>query len=340
MKRTLADRRRRSTSDRVAAQEARRAMDRVVGFPLSNLLGKKVAGGLSAGRVQSVAVKLIVDREREIEAFKTEEYWKITALLANAGLAASPWTADPAKSKIFAKKKAARPTSRTSRRGSAGRRHRTSRSWIPRHRNRKRWRRTGRGQLRSTPSREGRHSRAAGRRVPRGTRRSGTTPSPKLDNEAADGCHRRGASRTCRSSSPRSSRRTGKTGRTRRSPRARCSSRRTSGCGSAPAARCRRAQKLYEGVELHRHGPDGAHHLHANRQHAGFERRPHRRARPSSRRDSRLGPKYLPATAERLRVRQGGTGSPRGDPPDRRDHHAAAGPGRWALPATSTGSTS
>ncbi|MBY0514980.1 MAG: type I DNA topoisomerase, partial [Gemmataceae bacterium] len=90
--------------DRVAAQEARRAMDRVVGFPLSNLLGKKVAGGLSAGRVQSVAVKLIVDREREIEAFKTEEYWKITALLAKQG-AGVAWAADPAKSKVFAKKK-------------------------------------------------------------------------------------------------------------------------------------------------------------------------------------------------------------------------------------------
>ena len=89
---------------RVAAQEARRAMDRVVGFPLSNLLGKKVASRLSAGRVQSVAVKLIVDREREIEAFKTEEYWKITALLAKAG-AGIAWTADPAKSKILAKKK-------------------------------------------------------------------------------------------------------------------------------------------------------------------------------------------------------------------------------------------
>src|SRR5207244_6498067 len=91
--------------DRVAAQEARRAMDRVVGFPLSNLLGKKVAGGLSAGRVQSVAVKLIVEREREIEAFKTEEYWKITALLAKAGEGVV-WAADPKKSKIFARKKA------------------------------------------------------------------------------------------------------------------------------------------------------------------------------------------------------------------------------------------
>ncbi|HVL12656.1 MAG TPA: type I DNA topoisomerase, partial [Gemmata sp.] len=93
------------STDRVFAQEARRAMDRVVGFPLSNLLGKKVAGGLSAGRVQSVAVKLVVDREREIEAFKTEEYWRLTALLAKAGVDV-PWVADPVKSKVFAKKKA------------------------------------------------------------------------------------------------------------------------------------------------------------------------------------------------------------------------------------------
>jgi DNA topoisomerase I len=94
-------------SQRVAAQEARRAMDRVVGFPLSNLLGKKVAGGLSAGRVQSVAVKLIVDREREIEAFRTEEYWKITAMLAANTLEPIPWVSDPMKSKIFAKQKEA-----------------------------------------------------------------------------------------------------------------------------------------------------------------------------------------------------------------------------------------
>jgi DNA topoisomerase-1 len=95
-------------TERVLAQEARRAMDRVVGFPLSNLLGQKVARGLSAGRVQSVAVKLIVDREREIEAFKTEEYWKITALLAVKGTGVA-WTADPKKSKILAKKKAELP---------------------------------------------------------------------------------------------------------------------------------------------------------------------------------------------------------------------------------------
>src|SRR5262249_32167096 len=69
----------------VNAQEARRMLDRVVGYPLSNLLGRKVARGSSAGRVQSVALRLVVDREREIEAFKPEEYWKLTALLAPAG---------------------------------------------------------------------------------------------------------------------------------------------------------------------------------------------------------------------------------------------------------------
>jgi DNA topoisomerase-1 len=95
--------------DRVKAQEARRAMDRVVGFPLSGLLGDKVTRGLSAGRVQSVAVKLIVDREREIEAFRTEEYWKVTALLAPQGSGVA-WHADAAKSKIFAKKKGAAPS--------------------------------------------------------------------------------------------------------------------------------------------------------------------------------------------------------------------------------------
>src|SRR5262249_58316676 len=74
--------------DRVRAQEARRILDRVVGYPLSNLISKKVARALSAGRVQSVALRLVVDREREIEAFRSEEYWKITALLAPKGTAA------------------------------------------------------------------------------------------------------------------------------------------------------------------------------------------------------------------------------------------------------------
>jgi len=64
----------------VDAQQARRVLDRLVGYTLSPLLWRKIRTGLSAGRVQSVAVRLIVDREREIEAFKSEEYWSIEAL--------------------------------------------------------------------------------------------------------------------------------------------------------------------------------------------------------------------------------------------------------------------
>ncbi|AKX93787.1 type I DNA topoisomerase [Neomoorella thermoacetica] len=67
--------------DRVDAQQARRILDRVVGYRLSPLLWRKVRKGLSAGRVQSVAVRLIVDREQEIEAFQPEEYWSLTAWL-------------------------------------------------------------------------------------------------------------------------------------------------------------------------------------------------------------------------------------------------------------------
>lgn len=65
----------------VDAQQARRVLDRLVGYKLSPLLWRKIRKGLSAGRVQSVAVRLIVEREREIEAFKPAEYWKIQALV-------------------------------------------------------------------------------------------------------------------------------------------------------------------------------------------------------------------------------------------------------------------
>lgn len=67
--------------DLVDAQQARRVVDRLVGYKLSPVLWKKVRRGLSAGRVQSVALRLIVEREREIEAFKPDEYWEVGAAL-------------------------------------------------------------------------------------------------------------------------------------------------------------------------------------------------------------------------------------------------------------------
>ena len=68
----------------VDAQQTRRVIDRLVGYTLSPLIGRKVQRGLSAGRVQSVAVRLVVEREREIEAFTAREYWTIEAILATA----------------------------------------------------------------------------------------------------------------------------------------------------------------------------------------------------------------------------------------------------------------
>jgi DNA topoisomerase-1 len=70
----------------VDAQQARRILDRLVGYKLSPFLWKKVFKGLSAGRVQSVAVRLIVDRERQIKDFKAEEYWTILANLDSNGI--------------------------------------------------------------------------------------------------------------------------------------------------------------------------------------------------------------------------------------------------------------
>ncbi|MEO8208205.1 MAG: type I DNA topoisomerase [Chloroflexota bacterium] len=68
--------------DLVDAQQARRIVDRLVGYTLSPLISKKVRSGLSAGRVQSVAVRLVVEREREVLAFTAREYWTLKALLA------------------------------------------------------------------------------------------------------------------------------------------------------------------------------------------------------------------------------------------------------------------
>lgn len=70
--------------DLVNAQQARRIVDRIVGYKLSPFLWKKVRRGLSAGRVQSVAVRLVVDRENEIKAFEPQEYWSIDAKLSAA----------------------------------------------------------------------------------------------------------------------------------------------------------------------------------------------------------------------------------------------------------------
>ena len=68
--------------DRVNAQQARRLLDRIIGYELSPILNRKVAPKTSAGRVQSVALRLVCEREREIQAFVIEEYWSITAMLS------------------------------------------------------------------------------------------------------------------------------------------------------------------------------------------------------------------------------------------------------------------
>ena len=80
MRRAIKDPREIDTS-LVDSQQARRVLDRLVGYKLSPLLWKKVRRGLSAGRVQSVALRMVCDREDEIEQFKPQEYWSIEAEL-------------------------------------------------------------------------------------------------------------------------------------------------------------------------------------------------------------------------------------------------------------------
>ncbi|HPU35186.1 MAG TPA: toprim domain-containing protein, partial [Bacillota bacterium] len=72
-------------SNKVNAQQARRILDRLVGYNLSPLLWRKVKKGLSAGRVQSVAVRMITDREEEIQNFVPEEYWTLTGTFVKTG---------------------------------------------------------------------------------------------------------------------------------------------------------------------------------------------------------------------------------------------------------------
>lgn len=94
--------------NKVDAQQARRVLDRIVGYKLSPFLWKKVKGGLSAGRVQSVALRLIVDREREIEAFKPEEFWTITLELegGNPPVFKASWYGTPKKKQRISDKTA------------------------------------------------------------------------------------------------------------------------------------------------------------------------------------------------------------------------------------------
>src|SRR5699024_6211328 len=79
--------------DLVDAQQARRILDRIVGYELSPLLWKKIRRGLSAGRVQSVATRMVCDREKEITEFKPQEYWSLDVKLATANQGEIPFTA-------------------------------------------------------------------------------------------------------------------------------------------------------------------------------------------------------------------------------------------------------
>lgn len=87
--------------NKVNAQQARRILDRVLGYSLSPLLWKKVGSGLSAGRVQSVALRLVVEREHKIKAFAPEEYWEVEALLKKRGVFTHTAVTDKEENKPF-----------------------------------------------------------------------------------------------------------------------------------------------------------------------------------------------------------------------------------------------
>jgi DNA topoisomerase-1 len=112
--------------DKVNAQQARRILDRIVGYQVSPLLWKKVAGGLSAGRVQSVSVRLIVEREREIESFIPNEYWKVigyfTIDVDNVTTLCKDW-----------QQWLAEPTEKQNGRKSNGRKVREKNAWLTKH---------------------------------------------------------------------------------------------------------------------------------------------------------------------------------------------------------------
>ena len=86
----------------VNAQQARRILDRLVGYKLSPFVSQKIRRGLSAGRVQSVAVRMIVDRENEIRAFVPKEYWSIEALLEKDGIQVRIIEKDPQRCRVLA----------------------------------------------------------------------------------------------------------------------------------------------------------------------------------------------------------------------------------------------
>ena len=245
--------------------------------------------GLSAGRVQSVAVRLIVEREREIEAFKTEEYWKVTALLAPHGHGphcAEAVRRDAQRRRRMRRSRAMARTPRTeqvAKPQAARTPEGTYRAELAEWNGQK----FDRGSRRPSP-----HDRRR-----RSTRRDLRRPQDRAEGPARDG-------------------------RRRRSRPARSSSRPASGCASPPSGRCRWPSSSTKASTSAARG-GGAHHLHAYRQHARLRRRAARPSASTSRR--RTATRYLPDEAESLRLRQERPGGPRGDPADRPGHTRRSG---------------